>query len=288
MAFLLFRVLYYLVFHLSENNAYRLADFTAFVLQKILRYRTGLVRENLARSFPLLNDTETEQISTRYYHHLADLFVESFRVSHLHSGNIDEKYGQEGVPAMKEKLAAGQSVIFATAHFGNWEWGAAGCPYHLMPYPCVVFYKPIKNKKIEARMIALRESQGCEIISIAHTAATFEKYKNRPTVYFMLADQSPSNLSKSLWVTFFNTPTAALHGVEHYARKYGYAVFFGAVFQKEKRGQYHIAIRKIADTGAHSVPGEITQNFFGQLEAAIRRQPHNWLWTHRRWKHSPP
>jgi len=287
MVHLLFSLLSYLIYHLSEKNAYHLADFTAFVLQKIIRYRTGIVKENLSHCFPSLDDTEIAEISTRYYQHLADLFIESFRVGRLHSGNIDEKYGQTGVPAMKEKLAAGQSVIFATAHFGNWEWGAAGCPYHLRPYPCVVFYKPIKNKKIESRIIARRESQGCEIISIAHTAATFEKYKDRPTVYFMLADQSPSNLSKSLWVDFFNRPTAALHGVEHYARCYGLAVFFGAVFQKENRGIYHIAITKITDNGTKNAPGEITQNFFYKLEEAIRIQPHNWLWTHKRWKHNP-
>ena len=55
--------------------------------------------------------------------------------------------------------------------------------------------------------------------------------------------------------------------------------------QRVKRGYYELTLEEITDDPTVLEPGEITQRYANMLEKAILKNPQNWLWTHRRWKH---
>lgn len=285
MSFVLFQLIGRFLDLLPISWLYVIAEFIALLLHRVFRYRYKVVKSNLQVCFPQWSRKEIHNTIKEYYKHLSRIIMESFMVGRLNSNTINNHYSAEGVEPIKELLGAGRSVVFATAHFGNWEWGAAGCPFHMYPYPCVVFYKPIANKKIENYMVKIRASQGCEIVSIKDTAKCFEERKDIPTIYFMIADQSPSNIDKAIWVNFFGKNTASLHGPAHYAQLYDMPIFFGAVYSIAQ-SKYHIKIDELTKTPNNMNTTEITQRYYNMLESAIIQQPHNWIWSHKRWKHT--
>ena len=60
-------------------------------------------------------------------------------------------------------------------------------------------------------------------------------------------------------------------------------VFVG--FEKVKRGYYKFHIVPITENGAEHTPEELTIMYKNVLEDTIRKNPSNYLWSHRRWRH---
>ena len=61
------------------------------------------------------------------------------------------------------------------------------------------------------------------------------------------------------------------------------AVFFADV-KRERRGQYRLRLRLMTDHVKDIPNYELTECYMAELEEIIQRQPHLWLWSHRRWK----
>ena len=85
------------------------------------------------------------------------------------------------------------------------------------------------------------------------------------------------------FVDFLNHDTPAITGAEKIARALHSAVFYIDIRQ-ERRGYYVGKMEKMADDAATLEPFALTRDYFRRMEATIRRAPHMWLWSHRRWK----
>ena len=66
---------------------YVISDIGAFVLQKVLRYRTDVVMDNLTQAFPEKTLSEKKQIANKFYHNFCDTFMEMIK---LFSWNKEE------------------------------------------------------------------------------------------------------------------------------------------------------------------------------------------------------
>ena len=86
---------------------------------------------------------------------------------------------------------------------------------------------------------------------------------------------------------FLNQKTAFFKGPEFVARRYNNIVFFGEII-KLRRGYYEIKLKLAFDNPRETKEGEITEAYVRHLEDSIKRQPENWVWSHRRWKHIYP
>ena len=78
--------------------------------------------------------------------------------------------------------------------------------------------------------------------------------------------------------------TACIHGPEKYAKMYNYPIIFIDI-QRVKRGFYEIELSTLVENPIELTNGEITKLYMNKLEEVIRKNPENWLWSHRRWKH---
>ncbi len=139
----------------------------------------------------------------------------------------------------------GQSVIGLAAHYNNWEWGVAGFGYQFK-HKSIGLYKPLSNKYIDNYVRKSKVAAGMFMVPIKETRLTFEKKHEKPAIFLMISDQSPSNLKKAIWVKFFNQDTACLHGAEFYSKKYDIPIIFGDV-QRKKRGYYEVKLSVFED-----------------------------------------
>jgi KDO2-lipid IV(A) lauroyltransferase len=135
-------------------------------------------------------------------------------------------------------------------------------------------------------MYRMRTRFGTRLIAMKDTLRDMLKNKDQLTATAFIADQAPLP-DRAHWMNFLNQDTPVFLGIEKIALKIRYPIVY-ATIRRVKRGYYKIFAQRIELPSTRGKVGEITEIHTGKLEADIRNQPENWLWTHRRWKHERP
>jgi KDO2-lipid IV(A) lauroyltransferase len=146
-------------------------------------------------------------------------------------------------------------------------------------------YTPLTNKPIDAYMRTNRKRWGTELVPSREVKKVFDNKDEKPATYFFGADQSPANPKGSHWMRFLNQDTACTKGPEFFARRYRLPVVYFDV-QRIKRGYYTVSLEVLERNPANTVSGEITEKYMRKLEGLILKKPEDYLWSHRRWKHT--
>ncbi|MCB0545848.1 MAG: lysophospholipid acyltransferase family protein, partial [Saprospiraceae bacterium] len=174
-------------------------------------------------------------------------------------------------------LDQGQSIILSGCHYNNWEYTGISMPptFH---GTAVTAFKPISNKLMDAYVNHTRERTGMVMVDMegTFTAMRQREREHLPSVFILLADQSPSSRKSAHWVSFLGQDTASLPGVDVQARKFNFPVLFYEV-RRLKRGFYEVEFSEICAKPAEAEPTSITQAFASKLESIIRNEPGNWL-----------
>lgn len=275
-----------LISALPFSLVYKLSDFLAYVLKDVLKYRRDVVQENLRRAFPDKPQEELDRITDKFYLHLADITVESFKTSGMSVDQVIERFKMLNPEMLMPYFNEKRDFLALTGHYGNWEWGAIGPPSQT-GIPMTVFYKPLSNTYIDSHIRKLRKANGFDVRPIYETSATFAAYAQEGRAFAMVIDQNPANVSKAYWEEFLGVQTAFLHGAEKHGRSRGMPAVYIDI-QRVGRGKYELTLSKLCENVADLEDGEITRRFAKKLESVILKNPESWLWSHRRWKHSPP
>jgi Kdo2-lipid IVA lauroyltransferase/acyltransferase len=279
--YLFFRFITFLFSLMPFSVIYRLSDFTAFMLSKVVKYRRNVIYDNLKNSFPEKSAKEIDELVKGAYRNLADITLEGIKCFSMNEETIRKRYVFTNPEILNDSNKAGGNSIVMAAHYGNWEWGTVGFPLYIKR--CVIgFYKPLSNPYIDAYGRDSRGNTGLELVSIGKTAWAFEEFKDRPSAYVLVSDQNPAN-NNSHWVKFLNQDTACLYGGDKYARFYNYPVYY-TVINRVKRGYYTVGLEELVLNPLETEPEGITKIFMNRLEKQILAKPEDWLWSHKRWK----
>ncbi|MCB8964152.1 MAG: lysophospholipid acyltransferase family protein [Bacteroidales bacterium] len=280
--FILFIVSILLIAIQPWQLLYKYSDAVAYILQRVFKYRVKVTRNNLKLAFPEKSEEEIQNLENSVYKNLADISVEALKGFSMLNRQVKARHKIVNPELLDKYYRNGQSIIGVAGHINNWEWGAMSAGLQLKHYP-IAIYKPMSNKLIDWFMKWNRSVRGTMLCPTSSTFETFQQYQTATCLYILVADQSPSDLTKAHWINFFGQETACIHGPEKYAKLYNYPVFFIDI-QRIKRGFYEIEISPLAENPATLKEGELTQKYMQKLEEVIRKNPECWLWTHRRWK----
>ena len=87
-------------------------------------------------------------------------------------------------------------------------------------------------------------------------------------------------------MTFLNQDTPLFSRAERMrANGWELAAYFASV-TRPRRGYYECRLERITSDMSEYPDYKLTERYMQMLEAEIKRNPHLWLWTHRRWKHN--
>lgn len=261
----------------------RVADFISFFLRKVMRYRVDVVSSNLKNAFPEKSDSERAIILKDFYRNMSDIITESLKLMSISEDTFKKHLFPKDVAIVDEYLRKGQSIILATGHYANWEFASGLALYTEMPSS--VLYRPLHNKHIDQFIRKNRGRTGFELISIANTARGIKKKEGTPHLFAMIADQNPVRADKAHWTEFLNQDTAFLYGIAKYAKKHNYPVVFGYL-RRTSRSYYEVAVEPLVEDPSQFTEEEITILYAQRLERLILEDPAQWLWSHKRWKHT--
>lgn len=264
---------------------YRLADVGYLFIYYVLKYRRGIVRQNLVSSFPEKTNSEIVNIEKQFYRWFADYFLESIKLLSISRKQLAKRLTIINADLIENDFKEGTHVAAILGHYCNWEWLSAvtiGLPNNRV---VALVYKPIKNKIINHLFYCLRSSQGGVPVAKNDILRALVKYKKQQTMtlFGYIADQSPRWQNIHLWLPFLYHQTPVFTGSERIMRKMNNAVYY-AEMSRPKRGYYTCTFRLITKEPNSLPENDITRRFFEMLEMSIKAQPHLYLWTHNRWK----
>ena len=252
----------------------------------ILRYRRGVVRDNLVKSFPEKSIGEIKRIERKFYRSLCDYFVEMVKFYGMSEKKIRQYMKFEGVEKMRDAVKNGHSCVLYMGHLFNWEY-VTSIAMHFKDDDVFTgdIYHPLENRRFDALAKKMRDQYGAEAIPMANTLRRIMQLgkENRKYVIGFIADQVPTWESINHWLDFFNRDTPVFTGTEKIARRTNAALFYGRM-KRVKRGHYVMSIEHISDNAADLPEFEATNIYYSMLTENICESPELWLWTHKRWK----
>ena len=278
-----FRLLVILFAIIPFRVLYWISDFVYILLYKVIKYRRTIVLDNLKECFPEKNSEEIEKLSKTFFHHLADITLESIKSMTISRKSLEKRYKIINPEVADKYFYDNKNILCFTSHYGNWEYGILTIG-NILKHKSIAFYLPLSNKYSEKYGVKRRSRFGTFLIPVQETKKTLSAEHNRAIAVVFAADQSPSNTEKAIWVNFLNRNTACIHGPEGYAKKTNYPVLYMKI-SKPKRGYYSLEFLEIIGEPSEFAASEITKVYMNCLEKDILEQPEYWLWSHRRWKH---
>ena len=180
----------------------------------------------------------------------------------------------------------GKSVILMLSHYSGYEW-CVSLPYFIKHH-LVGVYSPMSNKRVDKFIRKSRSKHGMSLISRYSAFRDILKIEKEgsPTLYGLVADQSPQLSSKNLfWTNFLGQKVPVFTGSENIAKKFNLPVIYGEM-SKLKRGKYKIEFKLISENPVKENEFDITKKYLKLIEKQINNDPSLYLWTHNRLKHA--
>ncbi len=238
--------------------------------------------QNISRAFPDKTEAEKIQIAKEFYRNFTDSFIEIIKLLTVSKKDFRKRFSSN-VEVMNDLYDHVPSVALVSGHFFSWEF----VNYQVAlegKFNFLVVYMPVANKAFDKLIYKLRSRFGSNMISATNYRAEFLKHAKTKYSMGLVADQAPGNPDNAYWVPFFGKLTPFVKGPEKSSKSANSAVIF-VDFQKPKRGFYHFEYTLITTEPKNFPEGGITKEMVRMIEEGIRKEPANYLWSHRRWKH---
>jgi KDO2-lipid IV(A) lauroyltransferase len=237
---------------------------------------------NLELAYPEKSPADRRAITDEVFRSIARLIWVFARFPNINGQNINQWIRYEGLEHYLEAKKAGRGILFATAHFGNWELSAFA--HALMTEPMHIMIRPLDNPGIDRLVEDRRRLSGNHLIVKWDGARAVLRALHQNEAVGVLIDQNTS-LQEGVFVNFFGTPACANMAFAKIAARTGAAVIPGFAIWSESEGKYILKFHPPLEISGDAA--DDTRRLHALLECVIRESPGQWLWIHRRWKTRP-
>jgi KDO2-lipid IV(A) lauroyltransferase len=282
--------MYYLIYgflkalsFLPIGVLYLLGDVVYVLMYYVFGYRKKVVLNNLSIAFPEKTEAERIRIMKDFYHNLCDTFMEIIKLFSWSEKQILKRV-KGNMDVINEWAGKSQSIQIVTGHFFNWEFANLGVAAQCK-LPFLAVYMPLKNKVMDRILQQLRSRTGTILISAADFKNALNEHLKKQYALILVGDQNPANPRNAYWLHFFSQPAPFAKGPEKGARMKNTAVIY-VDYYKVKRGYYEFRAELVTANAKDFEEGALTKLLVSKVETAIRKRPDNYLWSHRRWKHT--
>ena len=286
-----------LVGKLPLNVLYRLGDAVAWFMRSVMSYRKGVIYTNIARAFPTKTYDEVNVIADEYYTRLGNLVAETIWFGGCNGRKGGKRIRKQHIyeyvnPEVLIEANRERGVMAMKSHCGNWELlgGIHEYSYGLDLHEYIdqnnfyvayrAMYSKVSDKVFyENRRAPLPDYPGLleDTKFLRHAVA---HRKDKP-IYVLNADQYPYVACHYVG-KFLSQPTDGMLGGFAMAAKLGFAVLYMRE-ERVSRGHYRLTFEVITENAAGQDPEMLMRRYYDLLEADIRTDPVNWLWSHTRW-----
>lgn len=250
-------------------------------------FRADDVEQNLERAFPEQDDAWRRDIAAQAYAHIGREMIAMMRLSRMSREELIARTDIIDFENIARRYhESGRGAVVIGGHFGNWEVGAAMMAAR--GFPIAMVAQRQSNPLFDRHLVEARRRLGIDVIERGRAPKlALRALRDRRVVVFG-ADQNASR--GGIFVPFFGHLAATHRGPALMAVRTRALVFLATPLRIEN-GMWRMGLEQIeydATGELDDVVHRLTVAFTARLEAAIRRNPGQYLWHHRRWKTRPP
>jgi KDO2-lipid IV(A) lauroyltransferase len=269
---------------------YRIASLIAWLAYHVDKRHRKVAIDNLKIAFgDSMDDAERDRVVRATYRHFISMIIEIAHIPYKLSLTTWRQYIRFDIERnVLRHILRKKPILLVTGHYGNWEMaGYLFGVYNFSPYS---IYRKLDNPYLDRWLRQFREHTGQRMIPKKGGFDQMEQVLASGGILCTVGDQDAG--PKGLFVDFFGKPASthkamALMAIQHQAM-----VVVGAARRINGRFEYEVDIAKVIEpedlpAGPDAVE-LLTREMMEGLENIIRKDPAQYLWLHRRWKHAPP
>ncbi len=268
---------------LPRDAAYRVAAGAARRVFALGGTRARYALANLRVAYPDRSDEERQRIGQESYAHTALNLVDLARSERWAREEFLEHVSFKDMHHLERALARGRGAIALLAHLGNFELAKRAAP--VAGIPLSVLTRPLNNTRMNEYFEQESTRTGVQLIPHRRSIFSVIRTLRAGRVIAILNDQYIRR-SHGIWVPLFGARCSTSPGISTLALRTGAPVVPAYVIRDGPGHHTMYFEEELApppDGDAHAFT--TAQN--AVLERIIRAHPEQWLWTHRRFRHSP-
>jgi len=273
---------------LSARWRMRLARMLGWTAAHFVPFRRRRALENLRIAFPDWEESDRSKLLPMIYAHQIAFGLEMAALSRL----APEEVGSNVVvpirngEVLEELRRSGKGFMIVCGHMGNWEWLAA----YLVAagYSLGGVAKPLHNPLTQRFVGSLRSRFGIRVFSTRGIQREMIRHLKAGGMLGLASDQDARR--KGIFVPFFGREASTPIGAAWLAQRLGLPLLPIWVYRTPE-GRFILECDEPIEADP-SLPADaeierLTRYHVEGLERAIRKDPAQYLWFHRRWKTRP-
>lgn len=242
-------------------------------------------REACARCEKVLGASQerAEEIVRGAYRHFGSAAAEFARMP-LVADNIDSLVSCSGLEYVRDAVESKRGAILATAHIGNWEYGAAWLAHQGLPVNALGADQ--RDERITELIRELRQAGGTKALGKAEDLKAMIGALKKGEVIAVPIDQDAKEFG--VVSPFLGFPASTPTGPEKLAARLGCDVIPSFCIRRPDGVTFEMKFYPPMK-GKNGAPfGRETQSDADDLNAVISREialhPEQWMWMYPRWE----
>lgn len=241
-----------------------------------------VARANIRHALPERDPPAVERVLAGMWDNLGRTVAEYPHLASIDCFAPDGPVEVVGTEALAKLRDAGRTVVFVSAHFGNWEIASLAAGQFGMPPHHV--YRRAGNPVIDRMIRRFRSAtRGAYHAKGATGTRELARAVKRGEHLAMLLDQK---LNEGVSVPFFGRPAMTASAPAELAIRHGLAVVPARV-ERLADGRFRVtAYPPLSLPGSGDASADVLALLAAinaLFEDWIRERPDHWLWLHRRW-----
>ena len=269
---------------------YKISRAIAWLAYKVDKRHREVALSNLKIAFgETMDAAERDRVVREVYWHFISMIIEIAHIPYKLSLTSWRNYiHMSGHEAILKAMLQRRPVMIVTGHYGNWEM--AGYLFGVYNFSPHSVYRTLDNPYLDRWLRQFREHTGQKMIPKKGGFDQMEEVLKQNGILCTVGDQDAG--PKGLFVDFFGKPASTHKAMALMAIQHNAVVVIGAARRLNHRFQYEAHIADVIHpeefpSGPDAVK-LLTERMMAGLEEIVRRDPTQYLWLHRRWKHAPP
>lgn len=267
-----------------ERWARSLADFLA----NRVRIRREVVRDNLRKAFPEMTAAQRRQVARGMWEHFLLMVVEIAHANRvIHKTTWRRHLRIHGIEDFVRLLWLDRPKVILSGHFGNFE--LAAYLFGLFGFRIYSVARELDNPLLDQFVTDFRESRGQRILPKKGSAPDVAVVLEENGAIGLLGDQAAG--PKGCWVDFFGRPASVHKAIGVFALSSQAPVLVCSATRRGGLFDFDLRLEGTADPAeTRTETGDLqtlSQWYTTLLERAIRREPAQYWWVHRRWRNQP-
>lgn len=241
-----------------------------------------IARDNIGQAFPDKTESEVTALACENFKRIGENFACGTKTASLSDQAVSRiltvKHADRLQPNDERRW------IFAVGHFGNFEMYARASQF-LGDYRIATTYRGLRQPAFDRLLLHLREQSGSLFFERRKDGRRMkEALREGNLMLGLLADQHAGDRGARL--PFFGRECSTSTAPAVFALRYRCPLHV-AICYRDEIGHWSIEIGEEIPTMENGTPRAveaISADVNAAYEEAIRRDPANWFWVHRRWK----